>query len=155
MKTPDEIRARLAVLQGMLDRGHGTKTARMLWSMSVDTLEWALNERPTFEGGLMWELDQTARTQPVTLRWQQTLNTEALSIWTAGDYEVRGVGRAYGGGIRRDWEVRHQGQRIGSPSRLSEAKRDAQHHADRHAEVPAAKTASNKYTPLPRVTGGR
>ena len=56
------------------------------------------------------------------LKWKRTLNTNELVVWAAGDYEIHGKGRIYGGGIRRDWSLYCKSVHISDPSRLSEAK---------------------------------
>jgi hypothetical protein len=70
----------------------------------------------------------------VALRWQQTKNTDDESIWESGDYRLVGTGRMYGGGIRRDWALYHEGFKLCEPSRLSSGKRDALYH-DRQKRV--------------------
>lgn len=156
MKTPDEIRARIEVLNKMMANDRASKTGRVLWSISAEALQWALDEQ-VFDNGLMNDLDQQAA-KPVKLTWTLAKNTTELTVWKAGDYEAHGVGRAYGGGIRRDWVLKYKGQRIsGGGSRLSEAKRSAQQHAEEHGtHVPVAgRRASGDRTALPNVVGGR
>lgn len=67
----------------------------------------------------------------IKLKWTLTLNTDALTVWSAdtGEYECHGKGRRYGGGIRRDWTLVFKGKTIGGDqSRLSIAKETAQWH---------------------------
>lgn len=66
--------------------------------------------------------------QQYSLNWKQTYNTFALSRWEAGDYRLDGIGREYGGGVRRVWTLYYRDTVISEPSRLSEGKRDADVH---------------------------
>ena len=70
----------------------------------------------------------------MSLEWRQTRNDNVQSVWVAGRYKLIGFARMHGGGLRRDWMLYHDGKRIGSPSRLSEGKRDAQSHFDARNE---------------------
>lgn len=70
----------------------------------------------------------TEQRRQYSLDWKQTYNTFALSRWEAGGYRLDGVGREYGGGVRREWTLYYRGTLIGEPSRLSEGKRDADVH---------------------------
>lgn len=63
-----------------------------------------------------------------SMTWEIVFLTEWESRHKAGDYLIVGTGRKYGGGIRRTWKLYYRGTSIGEPSRLSEAKRDADYH---------------------------
>ncbi len=56
------------------------------------------------------------------LKWKQTINTDELTEYVAGDYTIRGIGRWYGQSLRRDWVLLRSGNELSRPSRLSEAK---------------------------------
>ncbi len=69
------------------------------------------------------------------MKWRHTLNTDRLSVWESGDYQIRGIGRFIGRKlVRIRWELWHQGSEIWSDTRLSECKDWARKHARQHAE---------------------
>lgn len=65
------------------------------------------------------------------LRWKQTKNTEAVSVWESHGYTLRGFGHRYGNGVRRtDWRIEVGGVEIGSVGHLDAAKNYASVHLD-------------------------
>ncbi len=62
------------------------------------------------------------------LRWTTVENTDELTRYTSqvGGYEIIGHGRPYGGGIRRDWQLKRDGRVLATPSRQVECKGWAQ-----------------------------
>ncbi len=94
------------------------------------------------------------------MKWKLTHNTDSLTIWSTDGYELRGRGRAYGGGIRRDWTlwVVREGERnrqIAEPSRLSEGKGAAYQHARANGVQVDPPGGTARRTPVPSVVGGR
>jgi hypothetical protein len=82
------------------------------------------------------------------MKWTQTSNTEALSIWQSGDWRAAGTGYSYGNGLRRRWELFEQTRAHGlishgKMSRLSEAKNFAE-----QTEKLRANPQTEQYVPM-------
>lgn len=69
------------------------------------------------------------------LKWTRTFHSDSLVIYRSGKYTIEGYSNAGPGEkLVRRWRLYYADNLIDSPARLSEAKRDAQYHADQHAE---------------------